>query len=196
MILRRLVATVLLTVVLIQPETVITQYNQKSSEDYLWEILLEEAPNEYVAAGILGYFWRESKYRSDAIPNWPRVQAASEYDPCAAMTEQLDAADKEEFVALVQQTGGYGLGQWYDESYLESLYDFCRGAGASVADARMQCRFTVHICTTTPRIWDTLKDATSALEAGRIIGCLHDGSPRGAETIAAKADAIYQERCG
>lgn len=191
MTIKALVATVALAATIIQPEQIITEYKSHESEDYLWEILVEESPNEYVAAGILGYFWRESFYRSDAMTHWGEYKI----DPCEEFTVKLDSANREEFVALVQQAGGYGLGQWYAKSHLESLYDFCKGAGTSFADAEMQCRFTIHMCVNNPDVWDTLQNARNALEAGKIIGNLHDGSPVGAETIGSKADLIYKERC-
>ena len=191
MTIKALVASIVLAATMIQPEPIITEYKSQESEDYLWEILVEESPNEYVAAGILGYFWRESFYRSDAVTHWEKHAS----DPCKEFTEKLDNADREEFVALVQQSGGYGLGQWYAESHLESFYDFCKGSGASFADAEMQCRFTVHMCMNDPGIWDTLQSARNALEAGKIIGHLHHGSTVGAETIGAKAEQIFKERC-
>lgn len=184
-------ALIILATTIIQPKPIITEYKSQESEDYLWEILLEESPSEYIAAGILGYFWRESFYRSDAVAYW----ADRETDPCEEFTEKLDDVDREEFVALVQQSGGYGLGQWYAESHLESLYDFCKGSGTSFANAEMQCRFTIHMCVNNPDVWDTLQSARNAYEAGKIIGHLHDGSTTGAETIGSKAEQIYKERC-
>ena len=177
----------------------VTKYKDAESEDFLWEILHEECPNDYVAAGILGYFWRESFYRSDAVVNWHMEKAATGNDPCAAFTEQLDQADRKEFIRLVQASGGYGLGQWWAESHLRALYDFCKGYGrggsVSFADAAMQCRFTIHMCTSDPKVWETLQNAQNALEAGKIIASLHDGTSTGIETIGAVAERIYKERC-
>lgn len=185
-----LAATLLILAGSIQTPCTVTELKSPASEDYLWEILQEEAPNDYVAAGILGYFWRESFYRSDAVAHW----MDHEEGYCEDFTRKLDEADREEFVELVQASGGYGLGQWYAESHLESLYDFCKGCGTSFADAGMQCRFTVHMCVSDPDVWETLQNAGSALEAGKIVGHLHDGSDTGSETIAAKAAMIYKER--
>lgn len=185
-----LAASLLILASTVQPAYTVTELKSPESEDYLWEILIEESPSDYVAAGILAYFWRESYYRSDAMTNWQYYQE----DPCKEFTDQLDAADREEFVALIHRAGGYGLGQWYAESHLESLYDFCKGYGTSFADAEMQCKFTVHMCINNPDVWETLKDASNAREAGKIIAFLHDGSTSGAETIASKAALIYKER--
>ena len=185
-----LAASLLILIGASQPSCTITELKSPVSEDYLWEILQEEAPNDYAACGILAYFWRESGYRSDAMTHWIYYKE----DPCAEFTAKLDAANRDEFVELIQSVGGYGLGQWYAKSHLESLYDFCKGYDTSFADAAMQCRFTIHMCVNDPYVWRTLKDASNALEAGKIIGCLHDGSPWGAEIIAAKAALIYKER--
>ena len=194
MILKQLLASALVAISIVQPAT-ITDYKEQASEDYLWEILHEECPNDYIAAGILGYFWRESFYRSDAVVGWHNILASTEVDPCEAFTKELDSANRDEFIELVQNAGGYGLGQWYGRSHLESLYDFCKGYGSSFADAEMQCMFTIHMVTTDPDIWETLKDADGAHTAGTIIAHLHDGSSKGAGTIAAKAEQIYKERC-
>ena len=185
-----LAASLLILVGASQPSCTITELKSPASEDYLWEIIHKEAPNDYIACGILAYFWRESGYRSDAMTHWQYYKE----DPCAEFTAKLDDADRDEFVHLIQNAGGYGLGQWYAKSHLESLYDFCKGYDTSFADAEMQCRFTIHMCVNNPYVWNTLKDASSAFDAGKIIGHLHDGSTRGAGTIAAKAALIYKER--
>lgn len=189
------IASVILALAIVNPEYVITNYKDVQSEEYLWSIVQENSPNDYVAAGIMGYFWRESFYRSDAVAGWGVTKATSGVDPCEDFTKQLDESNREEFVELIRSVGGYGLGQWYAEGHLESLYDFCKGYNTSFADAEMQCLFTIHICTTDPYIWDTLKDATNAHDAGLIIGHLHDGSKYGSPTIASKAEQIYRERC-
>ena len=185
----------ILCVSIASPNYTVTEFKDKSSEEYLWEILHEEAPNDYIAAGIMGFFWRESFYRSDAVTHWQTDMRKTGEDPCEEFTKMLDCANKKEFVSVIQAEGGYGLGQWYAESYLKSLYDFGKGYGTSFADAEMQCIFAIHMCVNDPKVWDTLKDARSAYEAGKIIGYLHDGSIVGAETIAAKAKMIYKDHC-
>lgn len=189
-----IIASFLLSVIIIQQNVVITEFKSNESEDYLWEILIEESPNEYIAAGILAFFWRESYYRSDAVTHWANVKAINGIDPGNSFTQQLDKANRDEFVDMVRQAGGYGLGQWHAITHLESLYDFCKGYNTTFADARMQCLFTIHCCVNDPYIWDTLKDARNAREAGKIISYLHDGSEAGAETIASVAQKIYRER--
>lgn len=42
----------------------------EKSEPILWEYLIKYAPNEYIAAGALGMFYRESRYGSDAVAGW------------------------------------------------------------------------------------------------------------------------------
>ena len=188
---KSLLAAAFFVIAVSRPSIYVTELKTQESEDYLWSILSEESPNEYVAAGILGYFWRESYYRSDAVAHWIMY----EEDPCEEFTEKLDNANKDEFIELVQMAGGYGLGQWYAKSHLESLYDFCKGYNTSFADAKMQCLFTIHMCTNEPDVWETLQNVSNALVAGKVIGHLHDGSTVGAETIGAKAHQIYKERC-
>ena len=192
---KSLFAAMILCVSIVSPNYTVAKYKDTNSEEFLWEILHKEAPNDYVAAGIMGFFWRESFYRSDAVTYWQIDMKDIGEDPCDEFTKMLDSADKKEFVSAIQAEGGYGLGQWYAETYLKSLYDFCKGYGTSFADAEMQCKFTVHMCVNDPKVWETLKDAKNAYEAGRIIGYLHDGSSVGAETIGAKANMIYRDHC-
>ena len=176
-------------------ECVITEYKSEDDENFLWEILVAEAPNEYIAAGILAYFWRESNLRSDCVVGWDITKAHTGEDPCAEFTEMLDSASKDEFITIVRRAGGYGLGQWYSEVHLEEMYDYCKRWKTSFADAEMQCMFTIYGCMNNPDIWELLKDANSAASAGRIIGSLYDGSYAAADVISARADSIYKERC-
>ena len=176
------------------PESVVTEFKDKESEDFLWEILHENSPNDYVAAGILGFFWRESSYRSDCVAHWATDKAIAGKDPGPEFTEKLDSTGRDEFVAVVQAEGGYGLGQWYSRKHLESYYDFCKEYGSSFSDARMQCLFTIHGCVDDPKVWECLKNVKNAHDAGKIIAYLYDGTTSGSGTIAAKAKMIYKER--
>ena len=187
-------ATALLMAAVVQPGAVVSEFNAAESEDALWKILQANAPNDYVAAGILGFFWRESVYKSDCVAHWATDMAYAGEDPGAEFTEKLDSADKDEFVAMIRAEGGYGLGQWYSRKHLESLYDFCKEYGSSFSDARMQCLFTIHGCVDDPDVWNYLKDAKNAHDAGHIIAYLYDGTKSGSGTIAARAALIYKER--
>lgn len=179
---------------IIQPKVPVSEFNTKESEDALWAILHENAPNDYVAAGILGYFWRESNYKSDSVAHWANEMAYTGQDPGEDFVKELDSANMIDFVEMVRARGGFGLGQWYSVNHLESLYDFCKGYGSSFADARMQCLFAIHGCVNNPDIWELLKDAKNAHDAGKIIAHLYDGTKSGTGTIASKASIIYSER--
>ena len=61
-------------------EIVITEYKVKESSDFLWETLHKYSDNEKIIAGIMGYFQRESRMRSDAIAGWPTRDARQGYD--------------------------------------------------------------------------------------------------------------------
>ena len=108
--------------------------------------------NEKITAGIMGYFRRESGLKSDALQNWHWRDAVEERDACAWYTAEInkgleDGSTKEVFIKdnnkHLRRYGGYGLGQWYAEMYLEALYDFAQEWGTTLSDAEMQCAFMV-----------------------------------------------------
>ena len=179
------------------PETIITEYDDPVSETFLWECLLEESGgDEMLSAAVLGYFYRESRYRSDAVTSWSRELSVTGEDPCEAFTKKLDRMSRSEFVESVRKRGGYGLGQWYAEEYLEQLYDFCKGRRASFADAKMQCAFTVHSIINDDELMERLESMSTPSEYGKIIGKYYDGSATAGDTIAFYAHKIYTERTG
>lgn len=181
-----------------QPAVVVTEYKSEDSEVWLWDTLKKYSPSDEVTAGIMAYYYRESFWRSDAVGGWAISQAYSGEDHCAAFTTAVDAgladgSTREEFILRAHdQYGGYGLGQWGSQNYTAALYDFAQSWGTSIADAEMQCAFTVQSMMGMPELWAALLEADSPARAGWLIGILYDGTPAGAESISQMAGVFYE----
>lgn len=70
---------------------VVTQYKAKISEKLLWQFLSDYSPTQEMTAAILGFFWRESSLKSDAVARWPNYQR----DICQQFTEKVDKGLKD-----------------------------------------------------------------------------------------------------
>lgn len=180
---------------------VVTKYKSEESNDIIFQALSQHSKNEKIIAGIMGYFYRESQMRSDAIAGWSQRDIRAKIDFSKDFTEKVDAglkdgSTKEYFIEQVHiHFGGYGLGQWMSKYYLEALYDFAQEWGTSIGDAEMQCAFTIwSIEYQTPKLWEQIKDEQDLWIIGRKIGHLYDGTHElGAETIASFAQEYYKK---
>ncbi|MBR1457054.1 MAG: hypothetical protein IJ594_07850 [Oscillospiraceae bacterium] len=185
-----------------EKEVVVTEYKSEESERFLWECLNEYAPSEAIAAGILGMFLRESKYRSDATAHWPTVLKYSGYDQAADFTAMIDAgladgSTRELFIEKIHYAiGGYGLGQWYGYYLLEDFYDFAQEWGTTIADAEMQCAFAVDSLRNLDELWAELIEMEDPVEAGLYIGRYYDGSVNGYGYIGQLAGELYEKYAG
>lgn len=175
-----------------------TLYKDAESEDFLWETLNQYAPTPELAAAILGFFWRESYYKSNAIAHWATMDKRHDQDNSAIFTEKVDAglvdgSTKEYFVDQVHnQIGGYGLGQWHAYTYLNAFYDFAQEWGTSIADAEMQCAFTVWSVQNQCDKHIKDLDTHSVLKASKWMAYVYDGSKTAEGVIYQKAKTIYK----
>ena len=174
------------------PAHTVTEYKSEESEAFLWDSLSKYSPSEELTAAILGFFWRESFFRSDAVANWPENNIKGQ-DVSLDFTALIDAgladgSTKEYFIQQSQNYGGYGLGQWYSILYLDALYDFAQDWGTSIADAEMQCAFTVwSIKNQQQKHLSILEDYSNLYINCMWMGYIYDGSTTAADTIYAKA---------
>lgn len=182
------------------PEAVVTRYRDEDSGQFLWDTLMEYTGDEEITAGIMGYFWRESCFKSNATAHWPTVNPYLQRDIPEEFTAEVDAglvdgATRDYFIESVRERiGGYGLGQWYSRHYLEDLYDFAQSWGTSIGDARMQCAFVVQSMQAEDGLWAYLEDAGDAYHAGRIIAYRYDGLTGDyAEGLAGFAREFYEK---
>lgn len=180
---------------------IITQYKEELSDDIIWDILSQQLDNEKIIAGIMGYFQRESKMRSDAIAGWPARDKRPDFDSSQEFTQTVDAglhdgSTREYFIEQVTfRYGGYGLGQWLSRHYLEELYNFAQEYGTSIGDAEMQCLFTLWSMEHhTPELWEEIQNEENIWIIGRKIGHLYDGTGElGSSTIASYAQEYYEK---
>ena len=191
----------------ISEEVIITECKTEESEQFLWNTLMKYLDgNEKVVAGVMGYFRRESGLRSDAIQNWHWRDAAEERDSCAWYTQEIDKglknkSTREKFIKdddkHLRRLGGYGLGQWYAELYLEAFYDFAHSWGTSIGDAEMQCAFMVWSLQQqkTP-IWLDIKDEQNIYTVGRKLAYGYDGASDVSVHMIMEYAAEYYKKYG
>lgn len=175
-----------------------TEHKSKTDEAWLWHELNRYSPSEYITAGILGYFWRESQYRSDVVAGCYISLKGTGRDLCKEMIEKvdpglIDGSSKEIFLKLSKKYGGYGLGQWCSHHYLEDLYGFASDYGTSIGDARMQCKFIFLSLQKDEKLWAKLLKCHDAERTGRLIGIYYDGTEHGAPYIGYKAQKLYEK---
>ena len=185
-----------------QPKTwTVTEYKSEDSERFLWDCLSRYSPSDVITASILAMFWRESFLRSDATAHWSETQFVSGSDYAAEFTAEIDSgladgSTREQFAETVYYVvGGYGLGQWYSYEMLIALYDYAQAWGTSVADAEMQCAFTLENLQTHEyeELWAQLLKCRNPYQGGWLIARLYDGTRFGAEGIAHTADYLYSK---
>lgn len=179
----------------------VTEYKSDEDERFLWEELSKYSPSDEITAGIMGYFMRESQLKSDAVHDWNRWNHAKGVtDSCREFVEEIDAgledgSSKDIFFYKVQHVfGGFGLGQWYGDEYLEHFYSFVRDRGGSIADAELQCEFIFESLQHNEELWNDITQSNDPFHIGRIIGYAYDGTGElGAETIASYSRMFYKE---
>ena len=178
---------------------VVTQYKAKISEKLLWQFLSDYSPTQEMTAAILGFFWRESSLKSNAVAHWPNLNNIYQIDVCQQFTEKVDeglkdGSTKDYFIKQTRRYGGYGLGQWHSKRYLSAFYDFAQEWGTSIADAEMQCAFTVwSVQHQHPKHIDTLKNYLDLYTNSLWMGTVYDGSRTAANTIYSKAKEYYKK---
>ena len=178
---------------------VVTKYKDEQAGQFLWDCISRYSPSDQITAGILAMFWRESSFRSDSTAHWADVLVATGLDQPEVFTAEVDAglsdgSTKKMFVDSVHYTiGGYGLGQWYSYPLLESLYDFASEWGTSIADAEMQCAFTVESLEEFCEEWETLLETNDPALAGYLIARHYDGTQSGYEYISMLAELYYDQ---
>ena len=178
----------------------VTEYKSEESEEFLWDCLSRYTEADYLTAGILGYYWRESFFRSDATAGWtdnPVYNAHNGDNNPEAFTRRIDAgladgSTRQAFIDEVSRDlGGYGLGQWQSPDYVGALYDFAREWGSSIGDAEMQCAFTVGHIRENEELWQKLCSTDDPYKAGLYIGVLYDGTTTGYQYIAASSKILF-----
>ena len=169
-------------------------------EKEIWEYLSEHSPSDTITAGIMGYFFRESRLKSNAVAGWGDRNLNLKKDICETFTKQIDngikdGSTKEMFIELISKTyGGYGLGQWYSINYLEHLYDLAQEENRSISNVELQCKFVIESLQKNEELWEELLECDTAIQCGRRIGMKYDCTDEeGAEAIAGFALLYYEK---
>lgn len=176
---------------------VVTEHKEDWSADFLWEELSKHSPNDKITAGVMGYFWRESFFRSDAIAGWPWFDLIEHSNSSLDFTLKVDEGlkDRSSYDYYIHQIrnvyGGYGLGQWLSMNYLNHFYDFVHEKEGSIGDAKLQCEFIFESLQRNEELWEMLLEDKTAFDCGLHIGTLYDGTEM-ASTIGTYADQFYR----
>lgn len=176
---------------------IVTEHKEDWSADFLWEELSKYSPNDKITAGVMGYFWRESFFRSDAIAGWPWFDLIEHSNSSLDFTLKVDEGlkDRSSYDYYIHQIrnvyGGYGLGQWLSMNYLDHFYEFVRERKGSIGDARLQCEFIFLSLERNEELWEMLLEDKTAFDCGLHIGTLYDGTEM-ASTIGTYADQFYR----
>lgn len=176
---------------------VVTEHKEDWSADFLWKELSKYSPNDKITAGVMGYFWRESFFRSDAIAGWPWFDIIEHSNSSLDFTLKVDEGlkDRSSYDYYIHQIrnvyGGYGLGQWLSPNYLNHYYDFICEKEGSIGDARLQCEFIFLSLQRNEKLWDMLLEDKTAYDCGLHIGTLYDGTDM-ASVIGTYADQFYR----
>ena len=181
----------------------VTECRCEVSEKFIWDYLLERLDNERLVAAIMGYFWRESGLKSNAIPRWFNTDSYYGGDCSADYTAIIDAglqdgSTKELFLNKDNtRCGGYGLGQWFQQHYLEELYNLAQRCNTSIGDVQIQLDFMIwSLQHQTPNLWKDFQEHPnySAFQFGRRIGYFYDGAGEaGVAVIESQANEYYKK---
>lgn len=174
------------------------QEDNLPEEEIIWKLLVKYSPNEYIAAGIMGMYYRESHLQSD------QVACIDAYENekiiiNALVRETVDAgladgSSKDYFIEEINyHYGGYGLAQWCWTN-IPRLYEFAKEQGTTIADAEMQIAFTLYDMENYyPELWEILiKEVTTAKLAGSKIATYYDGT--GADWVIGNYADYYYEK--
>lgn len=158
----------------------------------LADILEPVCPNEATVAAVLGMFYRESQFQSNARAGWTTVlKKCLPEESVPAMRRRVlaewnaeisaglaDGSTRAEFLHdTANVSGGYGLPQWLGDEYCGGWYDYAAENGYTLGDARGQCLYTVEsIAAHRPKLWAYLQTATDPYDAGYQVAKFYEGT--------------------
>lgn len=146
----------------------------------------------------MSYYYAESHFKSDSVVGWYLIKDIIGIDPSVEFTNKInhglsDGSTKEQFIYETHyKIGGYGLGQWYPPFSLEKLFEYAQEWGDNIADAEMQCNFTIWLFQETyPNIYKKLYTLTDLDIIVQYIASYYDGHTQGAGVMSLKAKEYY-----
>lgn len=137
-------------------------------EKELWEALRAQGFNEYATAGIMGNMRAESGLHPDRVQgDIPYSAWSQEY------TAMVDSGkvSRDDFIYRGAGGGGYGIFQWTFWSRKKDFYDFCKKAGTSIGDGKMQVGYFTYEVSKNYRanVYEPLLTVKSVWEAAILV---------------------------
>ena len=134
-----------------------------SNEETIWNFFKGKGLNDFAIAGIMGNLFAESSLNPKNLQN--------SYEKSLGFTDDsyTKAVDDGSYGNFVKDSAGYGLAQWPDYSRKQTLLDYAKSVGKSIGDLGMQLEFMWKELQGYTSVMNTLKSATSVLEASNAI---------------------------
>ncbi len=162
-----------------------------NEKEAIWAYLISKGFSEEATAGIMGNWYEETQFRSNAVQGDYRRDDMEAYDE--EMTKQFQSMTAEGFAHDTTGGGGYGLAQWTDPSRKEKLYNFAQEQGKDLDDLKMQLDFFMWECENTneflPLLEDDFKNITDIDEAARKFHSIYEMSADNETGIQERVDA-------
>lgn len=134
-----------------------------SNEETIWNFFKGKGLNDFAIAGIMGNLFAESSLNPKNLQN--------SYEKSLGFTDDsyTKAVDDGSYGNFVKDSAGYGLAQWTYYSRKQALLDYAKSVGKSIGDLGMQSEFMWKELQGYTSVVNTLKSATSVLEASNAI---------------------------
>ncbi len=129
----------------------------------IWDFLKGKGLNDYAVAGLMGNLKAESSLE-------PKNLQGS-YERKLGFTDEsyTAAVDNGSYNNFVRDKAGYGLAQWTYWSRKQNLLNFAKSKNTSIGDLSMQLEFLWKELQGYKSVMETLKKATSILEASNAV---------------------------
>ncbi len=152
----------------------------------IWDFLKEKGLNDFAVAGLMG------NLKAESALNPKNLQGSYEKKLDFTDESYTAAVDNGTYDNFVRDKAGYGLAQWTYWSRKENLLDFAKSKGASIGDLSMQLEFLWKELQGYKSVMETLKNATSILEASNAILKGYEKPANQGESVQKKRESYGQ----
>ncbi len=168
-------------------------------EEAIWAYLISKGFSEEATAGIMGNWYEESNFRSNAVQGDYLHSNLKEYDE--EKTKEFQAMGADGFAHDKTGGGGYGLAGWTYWTRKRNLYNFATDQGKGIDDLKMQLDFFMWECENgfNSLLEDSFKKSTSISEAALQFHSVYEQSGDNASQIQERVDSgqrVYDELHG
>ena len=135
-----------------------------TTEEQIWNYLMNQINNPYGVAGLMGNMFAESGLKSTNLQNT--------YEKKLGMTDETYtmSVDNGDYTNFVYDKAGYGLVQWTYWNLKKYLLDFARARNKSIGDLEMQLECVcTQFKTQYTKVWSALTSATSVKGASNTV---------------------------